>query len=420
MILDIFGADKIKQIGSGVSVYSPSAQQLQGLSRLEPRALSAGASAHLDLIRGFAAWAVMWGHLRALFFIEFQHIEHSSPLLKVLYFSTGFGHQAVMVFFVLSGFFISSAVMSRRISGNWSWRDYAIDRSARLYVVLIPALLLGWLWDRAGSSIFAATGIYSQPLEGFGAAIAKNRLTPGIFIGNLLFLQTIVCPTFGSNGPLWSLANEFWYYLLFPVGLAAAMAWTANSRRRAVLLVILAVFLMIFLGLEIVVGFLIWLAGAVLVLAYSKYRFSGKRWLIPYVVASSLALSVCLRAARTGNSAVLGSDLAVGIAFSLFLFGVLQTEIGTGTRFYPRVAHAMAGFSYSLYVLHFPLLLLLRAWLVPPQKWQPDVMHLLYGAIVGALTIGVAWFLSIFTENKTRAARQWMRNVIPGFDGRSG
>jgi hypothetical protein len=70
-------------------------------------------------------------------------------------------------------------------------------------------------------------------------------------------------------------------------------------------------------------------------------------------------------------------------------------------------------------VLHFPLLLLLRAWMVPPQRWQPDVTHLCYGAIVGAVTISFAWLMSIFTENKTRVARQWMRNVIPRFDGRS-
>jgi peptidoglycan/LPS O-acetylase OafA/YrhL len=361
----------------------------------------------------------MWGHLRALFFVDFQHIEHNSPLLSVLYFFTGFGHEAVMVFFVLSGFFISSAVLSRRASGNWSWHEYTIDRSSRLYVVLIPALLLGWLWDRAGSSIFASTGLYSQPLVGFGTAVAQNRLTPGIFIGNLFFLQTIVCPTFGSNGPLWSLANEFWYYMLFPVVLATGMAWRANSTLRAILLAILAICLAIFLGSEISMGFLIWLAGTVLVFAYSNCGFSGKGWLILYFLASSLALCACLRGARTGNSAMLGSDLAVGVAFCLFLFGVLQMDVAVGRGFYPRTAHIMAGFSYSLYVLHFPLLLLLRAWMVPPQRWQPDVTHLCYGAIVGVVMISFAWLMSIFTENRTHVARQWMKNIIPRFDGRS-
>jgi ribosome recycling factor len=30
---------------------------------------------------------------------------------------------------------------------------------------------------------------------------------PATFIGNLLFLQTVAVPTFGSNTPLWSLAR---------------------------------------------------------------------------------------------------------------------------------------------------------------------------------------------------------------------
>jgi hypothetical protein len=34
------------------------------------------------------------------------------------------------------------------------------------------------------------------------------------FLGNFAFLQTICVPIFGTNGPMWSLANEFWYYII--------------------------------------------------------------------------------------------------------------------------------------------------------------------------------------------------------------
>jgi peptidoglycan/LPS O-acetylase OafA/YrhL len=412
-------ADKIAEISMGLSVYSSPALLPHQLPRLEPRTLSASASANLDLIRGLAAWAVMWGHLRALFFVDFQQLQNSSPFLNVLYFITGFGHEAVMVFFVLSGFFISTAIITRHASGKWSWRDYAIDRSSRLYVVLVPALLLGWLSDKVGSYIFAYTGLYSKPLEGFGDAIALNRITPGIFFGNLLFLQTIVCPTFGSNGPLWSLANEFWYYVIFPIALSAGLAWRARATRTAISLTILVVCLAIFLELEIFLGFLVWLVGVILVLAYSNFAFRGKKRILPYCLASSFLLFSCLVAARTGNSAVLASDLSLGIAFGLFLFGVIQMDFGTNRSLYPRVAHLMAGFSYSLYVLHFPLLLFLRAWLVPQQRWQPDAKHLAYGTIVGAIILCFAWLISTFTESKTHIARRWMRTMIPRFDGRS-
>src|SRR5580692_1292530 len=289
-----------------------------------PRKLTASASDSLDVIRAIAAFAVMFGHLRTLFFVDFQHLQSKSLPLQALYFFAGFGHQAVIVFFVLSGFLISSTVIRSHVLGKWSWRDYAVNRATRLYVVLVPGLLLGFFWDRLGSWLFAAKGIYTHTLSDLGTTVPLKNLALGTLFGNLLFLQTILCETFGSNGPLWSLANEFWYYVLFPVALAAAVAWRVNSRYRAVLLTALAIFLAIFLGPEILVGFLIWLAGAVLVLAFSNCGFLEKRRLILYFLVSSLVLSACLGAARTGYSVVLGSDLGVGIAFGLFLFGVLQ------------------------------------------------------------------------------------------------
>lgn len=385
----------------------------------EPRVLTPAASAHLDLIRGLAAWAVMWDHLRGLFFIDFQQLSQPAALLKVIYFFTGFGNEAVLVFFVLSGFLISSAILGRRASGTWSWRDYAIDRASRLYVVLVPGLFFGLLWDKLGSSVFTSTGLYSHPLPNFGSAIVQTRLGIGTFIGNLSFLQTILVPTFGSNGPLWSLANEFWYYVLFPVMLAAGIAWLRRSIRLAIPLTILAICVAAFVGRPILAGFLIWLAGTVLVVAYSRFPLRSKGLLITYVVASLVVLLACFIAARTGKSFMLGSDLAVGIGFALFLFGVLHMNFGIDRANYSRIARLLAGFSYSLYVLHFPLLLFIRAWMAPPPRWQPDSAHLARGLVIGSATLGFAWFVSLFTENKTRVVRQWMRNVVPALDSRS-
>ena len=384
----------------------------------EPRALTPAASANLDLIRALAAWAVMWGHLRADFFVDYSQLQHHSPLLGSIYFLTGFGTEAVLVFFVLSGFLISSAIFSRRASGIWSWRDYTIDRSSRLYVVLIPGLLIGMLWDTLGSSVFASTGVYSHPLASFGLLVVQGRLGVGTFLGNLFFLQTIVCPTYGSNGPLWSLANEFWYYVLFPVALAAGLSWKQRSVREAILLTILAAGVAAFVGWTILSGFLIWLSGTVLVLAYSKWMISSRGSLVLYAFASSALLAVTLVAARTGRSAVLGDNLSVGISFSIFLFALLQMSSGAVGAYYSRIVRLLAGFSYTLYLLHFPLLLFLKAWLVPSQRWQPDFAHLGYGLAIGLGALGFAWVVSLFTEGKTSIARRWMRRMLPRFDSR--
>src|SRR5262249_3506070 len=178
---------------------------------------------------------------------------------------------------VLSGFLISSTVLRSQVSGNWSWRDYAINRAMRLYVVLIPGLLLGFFWDRLGSWLFSAQGIYTHPLKGLGTAIPMENLILPAFLGNLFFLQTIFCATFGSNGPLWSLANEFWYYVLFPVALGAALAWSRFRLRAAVPLTCLAVVVCLLLGIGKLLGFLIWLAGVALVLLRAKVRLRSTR-----------------------------------------------------------------------------------------------------------------------------------------------
>lgn len=382
------------------------------MSGWEPRNLSASASAHLDVIRAAAAWAVVWGHLRTLFFVDFQHLHSPGWLLGTLYFFTGFGHQAVMVFFVLSGFLISATVIKSHISGTWSWREYAINRSTRLYVVLIPGLLLGSFWDLAGSTLFSSTGLYTHPLSDLGPTIASNNLSVGNFFGNLFFLQTIICPTFGSNTPLWSLANEFWYYALFPAALSALLAFFKKDMRVAMPLGVVVACLAAFLGFDKLMGFLVWMSGCALVFACSKFQLRTKSVVFFYLVLSVLVLFVCLSAARTSIASMLGSDLAVGIAFTLFLFGVLQLELGAGSHPYLSVAHQFAGFSYSLYVLHFPLLLFLRVWIVPSQRWHPDGVHLFYGSLIGVAVLVFAWTISLFTENKTRVARHWIRKRL--------
>src|SRR2546426_11727302 len=91
--------------------------QLRCLSS-PPPPLQPATSAHLDMIRGLAACAVMWGHVRGLFFVDYGNLQAPTLMTKLLYEITGFGHESVMVFFVLSGFFISTAISKRYAKGD--------------------------------------------------------------------------------------------------------------------------------------------------------------------------------------------------------------------------------------------------------------------------------------------------------------
>ena len=355
----------------------------------------------------------MWGHLRAFFFVDYEELPARTVLFKILYFLTGFGHQAVMVFFVLSGLLISSSILRSLSIGRWSWSGYAISRATRLYVVLIPGLLFGVLWDVLGKSLFASTGLYTQPLGSFGGLVVQNELTARNFFGTLFFVQTIVCNTFGSNGPLWSIANEFWYYVLFPLGLSAAYSWLKKSFGAAALLTVAALGISLILGPAKMIGFLIWLAGFAVVLVWSRLKLSGAGARVAYLLFSSAALTATLTAARLGKLAPQAADLAVGLAFAAFLYGVLQLDFKVvADGIYLRGAHLFAGFSYSLYVLHFPFLLFLRAWLVPGNRWQPDAVHLLCGLGIGTLVLVFSWLVARATEFKTREAREGVRKLL--------
>ena len=166
------------------------------------------------MARGVAALAVLIGHLRSFVFPPYGMIIHRTPLDTVVWAISGFGHQAVMVFFVLSGFFITRSVLvDDRKEDGFSWPVYLIKRTSRLWMVLLPSLVLTFIWDSIGMH-WATTSFYSGALyetysSGPNPLTGGTNLEPVTFVENLLFLQTIVSPIFGTDGPLWSLANEF-------------------------------------------------------------------------------------------------------------------------------------------------------------------------------------------------------------------
>lgn len=99
-------------------------------------------SALLNSCRWGAAFLVVLSHVRHLILIDYKDIEYKSIFIKGFYFITGLGHEAVVVFFVISGFLVGGLTV-RKWSVKLSYKDYFAARFSRIYSVLIPALLLG-------------------------------------------------------------------------------------------------------------------------------------------------------------------------------------------------------------------------------------------------------------------------------------
>jgi peptidoglycan/LPS O-acetylase OafA/YrhL len=359
-------------------------------------------SVHLDLIRGVSAVAVLFYHLRGLFFVDYPYLAGKSLFASALYAVTGYGHQAVMVFFVLSGYFIGTSVLESIGRMRWSWRTYLMSRLVRLQLVLFPALVLGALWDQIGMRIPQGSALYFGALYKFYAPSVALRSTVPVFMGNLFFLQNIAAPFFGSNGPLWSLSYEFWYYIVFPAAVLVTAAGMKPGFR--ILYAGLAVLVLWFVGAQIVFYFLIWLGG---VLVGRLQRGTQFRCTSPALsLAASLIFLASLAWCRTHRLySDLLTDYVVALCFAVWLYTMLLGSREDVNPVYARGAQKLAGFSYTLYLTHFPALLLLRGLLDPQGHWQPDFPHLMYAAAIAVLILSYAYWVAEWTEAHTADVR---------------
>lgn len=354
---------------------------------------------HLDCLRGLAALLVVVEHLRAFLFVPFVQLKAPGILTKGFYFVTGLGHQAVMIFFVLSGYLVGGSVITALQTGKWSWREYLLRRMTRLWVVLIPALLLTLLWDKLGYA-HAPTGY-----EGAYREIYNSGPTQGgpadwslaSFCGNLFFLQTILVPCFGTNSPLWSLANEFWYYLLFPLGLTILVA---GKWRDRVIALILVAYIVSFLPKSILLGGVIWLLGAGVFFLISKDSIKTIA-VHPHLLITGLLLTIgSLLASRTGRMGE-GADLAIGVCCSVLVVG-LAARVSTN-QFYDIISAGISEISYTLYLVHFPLLAYLFFVLFQGKQVTPTPMTSFW--FIGGLGLTIAYSVviwSLFERNTDR------------------
>jgi peptidoglycan/LPS O-acetylase OafA/YrhL len=371
--------------------------------------LTTRASVHLDMIRGAAALAVLVGHVRGLFFAAYHELPHKNPILAAIYALTGLGRQAVIVFFVLSGFFIVSSILETQDRQQWSWRVYLVNRIVRLSLVLAPALVLTWLVDKLGIAATPGTSLYHTTLAYYFTATPASLGTLRNFLGNLFYLQGILVQPFGSNGPLWSLSYEFWYYLLFPVAL---YVWLKRNRPGiSAAFLLLAIFIAWFIGETIALYFLLWLLGGLIARSFLQQKSSLR---VPYAAALSaipfaaaLALSV-----KHPLVSAFQTDSIVALGFGVWLYALVRAPEGPVSKPYARAARLFAGSSYTLYATHFPLLFFLRARFIGNHVWSPDALHLWFGIAIAVVTTAIGWGLAQLTEARTATVRRMVMSLL--------
>ena len=266
------------------------------------------------------------------------------------------GSDAVILFFVLSGYVIAYVTKKQDRTAT----NYALSRLSRLYSVTFPALIATIFLDQVGRTF--APALYdgwwyqdSQPVWRFFA---------NLFFLNELWFESI--RPF-SNGPYWSLCYEFWYYALF----GAANYFSGWSRVVLIILVVLVS------GPKIMILFPIWLSGV------WTFRFNQRATVSPSMgwILFVLPIAVYVWIKTTGiyidtrvfTMDLLGEDFVKHqLKFSdefliSFVYGILVAMNFIGVKaispaiekfitVFTRPIRYWAGLTFSLYLLHYPLL----------------------------------------------------------------
>lgn len=379
--------------------------------KLSLKPINPAASAWLDWIRALAAFAVFAGHLSSYCLENYSsQTGHVGVAMRAFYFMTGLGHPAVIVFFVLSGYLVGGSVLNEFLkTGGLRFKNYLVARVARIHSVLIPALVLGLAADWAGMRLIHATTVYEQ--AHFCYVLSWNvgdQLNPETFLANVACLQTVLKPVFGSNGPLWSLANEFWYYFLFPALLLVVWPRTAGWRRVAAAM--FSIVLLWLLGANIDVYFLFWLAGVVIRLIPERRVMPS--WLALLAFVGTLAWSRF----RLFHLGAAGMDGIVTVGFSLLLLSATQRPVPM-RDWLAKLGKELASSSYTLYACHFPLAVLLSAMFMEvwhtnmPGRIQELQSWLIYFGFILCLG-GFCFGLSLLTERKHHQLKKWLARFI--------
>lgn len=368
----------------------------------------------LDLLRALSALIVLISHARSSIFVDFGQVPDPSVWQRGWYFVSGLSGEAVLLFFVLSGFFIAKTVVDAVRRGRWSWRGYFLQRVTRLEVVLVPALVCTYCLDYAGLHWAPWPEVYSPdaPSRLAGASNAGQSGWLG-FWGNVFFLQTILVAPFGSNGALWSLANEFWYYMIFPLLFFSLHSALGIGTR--ILLTSLALLLLVFVGSHIALLFPAWLTGVGAYLLYPVFLNWSARKALWTTGVLTLVFVTLLALGRMRTDWLPGGPAGALIlaCVAALLIAVAARYSRFGGRFVTRAIHALADRSYSLYALHLPIVMVLAASVWGTRRLQPDAPA--FALLLGTLVI-VGFLTELFYrsfESNTRYVRNLLGVCMP-------
>lgn len=315
------------------------------------------------------------------------------------------GFVGVDVFFVISGYLITSIIWREQQAGRFTLLNFYERRVRRI----LPALLL--------VSLATMTYAWFVMLPADYAGLARSVVMTFAFASNVWFMTQTGYFNDTNNAPFlhtWSLGVEEQFYIVFPLLMMLAIRW----RRPHAMVLMLAISLVLSLAAAIVMTHVraryafyltplrAWelLAGSILAVTATGKNWSRSTSEFAAVAGmSSIILSGLL---LTPDIPFPGIAAIPAVAGSFLLIASGRSGEATITKLLASGPFVFIGkISYSLYLWHFPILVLL--FYQSPQ--HPSSI-----AIAGAIALSIA--LSVlswhFVERPFRDPRRFTRAKV--------
>ncbi|RCW81068.1 acyltransferase family protein [Paracoccus lutimaris] len=281
----------------------------------------------------------------------------------------GGGFVGVDIFFVISGYLITSILLREAHEGSYSLARFYERRIRRIFPALVAVLVAT-----------TAAGLYILTPDQL-AAYGKSMLATILFVSN--FYLGMTANYFDPDAetlPLlhtWSLAVEEQFYIFFPIILVALVRWYPRGVRAAVWIMAGLSFAACVALTELrpTMAFYLaptraWelLAGALLAIhAPRGGAVAGREWLAQALGLVGLALILAAGLGFTTQTPFPGWAAALPVLGSAAL--IMAGGLGGGivTRLLSSAPMRGLGLiSYSLYLWHWPVIVLLRFWTIDP------------------------------------------------------
>lgn len=356
--------------------------------------LSQWSSLLLDLLRALMSQIVVLGHLFLFFNVGIVAPPHPQEA-------------AVAGFFVLSGLLITYSSLRKAAGGKYAFPEFFVDRFSRIYVAFIPCLLIVVALDAVAQATHSAlyldkyvTAYNAVELLGNAAMLQDYPLSESV--ARLFGVDALDLTTFGSARPFWTIAIEWWIYMLFGWLFLAS----ATRRRHPIVWgVVLVPLALIYLlssvgsGRHSLGG--VWAAGA---LAGWLLYHRRLNWM-PSTLVSLMGVVAVLGGfvavhEFTGSYYTLWFGLPAAVAVLAAVTIVDRSRRAPSAR--PRrLVHFLANYSLTLYLLHYSLIVVSEPLVGGLPPWVAVAVLLI------AVNI-VSWAVAQVTEVRYQVVRDWL------------